>query len=197
MWSKFMAFLVTLVFLAAGSILLLALSGYFVNLEEIFSFVRNAYADFNTRFTIIFIGTGLLALGLFNIYLAMISFRRKNFVVIRGPQGDIQIAYRAIDEVIEKVRRDVGGIDKISTRIIPNRRKISLEIQVFLGSAKNVIDVSRRVQEFVKEEMERVLGITNLGKVKVFVKRIAIEKEKRYEDILEQKRSSREIELQR
>lgn len=197
MWSKFMAFLATLIFLGVGSMLLLVLEGDFISLTEILFFIERAYTQFDTRFIIISIGLGLVVLGLFNIYLAVISFRRKSFVNIRGAQGDIQIAYRSIEELVERVRRDVGGIDKIFTRIIPGRRKISLEIKVFLGDVKNVIDISKRVQEFVKEEIEKVLGITNLGKVKVFVKRITLGKEKGYEDILEEKRVSRGIELQR
>jgi len=197
MWSKFMAFLATLIFIATGSALLLALEGDFFSLEEVLSFIEMGYTHFTTRLVIVFIGLGLVILGLFNIYLAVGSLRRKSFIVIRGPQGDIQIAYKSIEELIEKVKRDVEGINKISTRIIHGRRKISLEVRVSLGSVRNVVDISKRIQGFVKEEVEKVLGITNLGEVKVFVKRIAVEKEKRYEDILEQKKVSRGIELQR
>ena len=197
MWSKFMAFLATLIFIAAGSALLLALEGDFFSLEEVLFFIEMAYTDFFTRFVIIFIGLGLVILGLFNIYLALGSFRRKSYVVIRGAQGPIQIAHKTIEDLVEKVRRDVGGINKVSTRIIHGRRKISLEVRLFLGSVRNVIDISKRVQGAVKEDVEKVLGITNLGEVKVFVKKITLEKGKKYEDILEQKQNSRGIELQR
>ncbi|MBL7171030.1 MAG: alkaline shock response membrane anchor protein AmaP [Candidatus Omnitrophica bacterium] len=197
MWSKFMAFLATLIFIATGSAFLLALEGDFIPLSEVLSFIDRAYTDFSTRLVVIFTGLGLVILGLFNIYFALGSFRRKSYVAIRGAQGPIQIAHKTIEELVEKVRRDVGGIDKVSTRIIHGRRKISLEVRVSLGSVRNVIDISKRIQGAVKEDVERVLGITNLGEVKVFVKKITLEKGKKYDDILEQKQTSRGIELQR
>jgi uncharacterized alkaline shock family protein YloU len=197
MWIRFMAFLATLIFIAAGCIMALTWEGSFVSLSEILSLIEEAYANLNSRVAIISIGLGLLALGLFNIYLALISLRKKTYVGIGGPQGEIRIAFKTIEELVEKVSRELGNINKVSTRIIPGRRKISLVVMLFLGNVKDVIEISRRIQTQVKEEIENVLGIKNLGEVKVLVKKIAVEKPKKYEDILEEQRISRGIELHR
>lgn len=196
MWSRFMAFLATLIFIAAG-VLLLAMGGDIISLRECIYFIERGYSSLNMRFLLVSIGVGLLALGVFNIYFALIRFRKRSFVKVKGPQGEIQIALRAIEELVEKVSSEIGGIKKISTRVIPKRRKIALELRAFLGTVKNVVEISERLQESVKGEIESVLGVTNVGEVRVIVKRIDLEKKKSYEDILEEKRTSRGIELNR
>lgn len=197
MWIRFMAFLATVIFIATGGIMLFALWGYGLTVSDITSFIEASYTAYNTRPAVIAIGIGLLALGLFNVYLCVISLGRKSFVVVRGSAGRIQIAYRSIEELVENAGRDIGGINKISTRVIPRRRKISLEIRLFLAAGKNAIDIAYRLQDLVKEEIHTVLGITNLGEVEVVVRGIAVTKKKRYEDILEGNRASRGIELGR
>ncbi len=195
MWVRFMAFLATIIFIAVGGLLLLGLEGGFISLNDIFFFLESSYSNLKGHLVIISIGLGLFALGIFNVYLAFLSLRRKSFVAVKGSQGDIQIAYRTIEEIVENVARNIGGIEKVSTRIIRGRKRISLVVKLFLGNVKNVIDISQRVQEFIRDEIENVLGIKNLKEVRVLIRRIALEKPKRYEDILEERRSSRGIEL--
>lgn len=196
MWSRFMAFLATIIFIGLGGVLLLALQGDFIPLEQIIEFIRQTYINFNGRIAVLYTGLGLLALGLFNVYLALGSFRRKAFVRIPGSQGEIKIAYGTIENLVEKISRDLGGIDRISTRIIPRKKKISLEIRISLGAVTNVVDISHRLQELVREQMEDVLGIANLGDVKIVVRKIALGRRRTEgENILERGRTSRGIEL--
>ena len=196
MWIRFMAFLVTIIFIGLGSLLLLALQGDFIPLEQIIEFIRQTYTNFNGRIAVLYTGLGLLVLGLFNVYLALLSFRRKAFVIIPGAQGEIKIAYGTLENLVEKTGRDLGGIDRISTRIIPKKKKISLEIRLSLGAAVNVVDISHRLQDLVREQLGEVLGIANLGDVKVVVRKISLGRRKaESENILERGRSSRGIEL--
>lgn len=196
MWIRFMAFLVTLIFIGTGTLLLLALQGDFITLSQVISFIEQAYTNFSSRVTIIYIGLGLLVLGVFNVYLALLSFRRKAFVIIPGAQGEIKIAYGTLENLVEKTGRDLGGINRISTRIIPRKRKISLEIRLSLSQAVNVVDISHRLQDLVREQLGEVLGIANLGDVKIVVRKIALGRRRaESENILERGRTSRGIEL--
>jgi uncharacterized alkaline shock family protein YloU len=196
MWIRLMAFLATIIFIAVGTLLLLALQGDFLTLSQVISFIEQAYTNLNSRLVLLYTGLGLLALGLFNVYLAILSFRRKAFVRIAGSQGEIRIAYGTIENLVEKISRDLGGIDRISTRIISRKKKISLEIRLSLGAVTNVVDISHRLQELVREEMQDVLGIANLGEVKIVVRKIALGRRKaESENILERGRTSRGIEL--
>ena len=196
MWIRFMAFLATLIFIGAGSLLLLALQGDFLTLSQVISFIEQAYTNFSSRVTIIYIGLGLLVLGLFNVYLALLSFRRKAFVIMPGAQGEIKIAYGTLENLVEKTGRDLGGIDRISTRLIPRKKKISLEIRLSLSQAVNVVDISHRLQDLVREQLGEVLGISSLGEVKVVVRKISLGRRKaESENIMERGRTSRGIEL--
>lgn len=197
MWNRFMAFLATLIFIAGGILLLAILEGSFIGVNEVMTFIESSYTDLNTRFAIFLIGSCALLLGLFNVYRAILRFRRKSYVDIHGKNGNIQIAHKSIEGIVEKIRRETDGIEKISTRITSGRKKVSLEIRLFLGNVRNVIDLSRRVQEQVKADMENVLGISNIGEIRISVRRLSLEKEKSYEDILEGRRTSRGIELNR
>jgi len=118
-------------------------------------------------------GLALTLLVLIQLLSLLPAPGRPCHVTLTGPQGDICITLDAIRDYLEKsVRRD-GTVLALRPRVRLAGDELQVRLETRLRAGGALPEVSARLQQQAREALERNLGLTKIGPIRVVISEIA------------------------
>ncbi len=121
------------------------------------------------------IGGAMLFLGLVVIFVAVQNARPEQAISIRNPEGEVRITFSAIEELLRKASRQIDGVKELRPKVAVGKRGLEFLNRVSVGAGISIPQVTVRIQEMVKSQVKGVLGIEEVGAIRIYVNRIVTE----------------------
>jgi len=126
------------------------------------------------RIKMISIAVFAFLLGL-SIYLPFLRARETKggaIIPLKNPLGEVEISQRAICEFIQRVGKEVEGIEDIKARIKTGEEGIDVFLTLSARAQEEVPRLIDELQTVVKNYLNHTLGIENVREIKVRVTKL-------------------------
>ena len=124
---------------------------------------------------ITYVFLGLLILIGARLFWAGIRPARRHVIVHEGVSGQVRIALTAIEDLVEKVVSPNSGIREVKARVLALPEGIGIKVQAAVAPDTQIPDLSRAIQEQVKEKVFEVTGLS-VQQVHVYISSFAARK---------------------
>ncbi len=167
------------VFWVIGLIALAALSlgGFLVSIGFIPRFV--IFGTLTTLEQNILIGLATLIvfgfLFVLSIYLPIVTWGKKGgaaTIPLRNPLGEVEISQRAICEFIQRVGKEVQGVEDIKANIKSTEEGVDVLLTLSAQAQGEIPRLIDELQTVVKNYLNKTVGIENVREIKVKVAKI-------------------------
>ena len=168
------------VFWVIGLIALAALSlgGFLVSVGFIPRFV--IFGTLTTLEQNILIGLATLIvfgfLFILSIYLPIVTWGKKQggtaTIPLRNPLGEVEISQRAICEFIQRVGKEVQGVEDIKANIKSTEEGVDVLLTLSAQAQGEIPRLIDELQTVVKNYLNKTVGIENVREIKVKVAKI-------------------------
>lgn len=128
------------------------------------------------------VGAAMLFLGLVVILVGIQNVRPEQTICVQNPEGEVRITFGAIEELLRKASRQIGGVKEFKPKVIGGKRGLEVFSRVSVGTGSSVPELTVRIQDMVKSQIKGVLGIEEIGAIKIYVNRIVTEESSREEE---------------
>lgn len=118
---------------------------------------------------------GLLILMGARLFWANIKPARKHVIVHEGAMGQVRVALTAMEDLAAKVVAQNSGVHDVRARVLALPQGVGISVQATVTPDTQIPDLSKAIQEQVKEKILAVTGIA-VQQVHVFVNSISARK---------------------
>lgn len=127
------------------------------------------------RFMYLFGGVALLCIVVIFFLSAIPSRKREQFLSIDQDGGTVSISTAAIADYINKLVDEFPSVIKMTPEIIPQRKSIDILVKVNVKASPQIHEACELLQTRIREAMTNGLGITEVRRVEVSVRKIVSE----------------------
>jgi len=118
------------------------------------------------------VGVLFLLIAFLIIMSAMRRAKKEPNVVLNNPQGEVRVAYSAIEDFIRKLGPSMGGVRELRPRVQVTGKGVEVTCRVTLEAADSIPTIAAAVQERIMQQLKETLGIDNVHQVRVHVSKI-------------------------
>jgi len=136
-------------------------------------------SKFSSYFALVYVFLGLFIFMGARLFWANIrpAPKPKQVIVHEGILGQVGIALPAIEDLVAKVVAQNSGVWDVKASVLSLSEGIGMRVQATVSSDTQIPDLSKLIQEQVKEKILSVAGVT-VQQVHVFVHSIADRKQR-------------------
>jgi len=163
----------TLVFLAAGA-LLLALALNFFSSDEIMGSINYLCADQNAKPAMIIVGGVLILAGLLMAHINLGRMQSEKTIAFENPEGQVTVSLSAIEDFIKKSVRHLPEIKELRSSVSANKKGISVVCRATIFADSNIPETTERIQAIVKSKVQEMLGVEEAITIKINVIKISL-----------------------
>lgn len=121
------------------------------------------------------IGVALFCLASLLFLTGLKPKRSDRFLSFSNDEGAVNISTDAISEYIGKLAPEFPSVVKMTPIVIPHRRKVDILVEVRIKAGPQLHEICEVLQKKIRESMEKGLGISDVNRVIVSVKKISVE----------------------
>ena len=126
-------------------------------------------------------GGAMIVLGLIVIRIAVQNVRPEQTVSIQSPEGELRIAFSAIEELLIRASREIRGVRELKPRVIGTKRGLEVRNRASVEAGVSIPEITARIQELFRSQIREVLGIEEMGAIRTYVHKIVTEEPGRQE----------------
>jgi len=129
-----------------------------------------------------------LIVGLSGVLLIIISisfaqiilgrFQREKTIAFPTSSGEVTIALAAVEDLIRRLAVLVPEVKELRPNVVARKDNIIVDLRVALKTGSNMPELTSRLQELVKSEIERVLGLEQEPIVNIHIAKIVSTEER-------------------
>ena len=129
-----------------------------------------------------------LIVGLSGVLLIIISisfaqiilgrFQREKTIAFPTSSGEVTIALAAVEDLIRRLAVLVPEVKELRPNVVARKDNIIVDLRVALKTGSNMPELTGRLQELVKSEIERVLGLEQEPIVNIHIAKIVSTEER-------------------
>lgn len=170
--DKLINFIFSLVILIVSAVIVLVTAGL-VEEDLVHNFIsNNVFSETNNTLTCIIAIVTFFAALKTTVFLSKTSFKKKSTIMVDTNQGRIQIAQETIENTAKNVARNHEEVKDLQVRMIKENRKINIYMSLLVYPHTNIIELSSKVQDEVKEAIHSTTGV-KVNNVDIKIKNIA------------------------
>jgi uncharacterized alkaline shock family protein YloU len=113
--------------------------------------------------------------GIRLFWVSLVKPRGKHVVLAETSLGQVKVSFQAIESLVEKVVSQFNGVREVKPRIVAVPQGVGIQVRASVTPDINVPEVSREIQNRIKERILEVTGIT-VNTVRVTVENISVNK---------------------
>ncbi len=170
-------FFYTLVFVAVGSLVISFALGY-ISPQTINELIQRIPTDLNIRMIIGMIGIGIIVISLAIMQLAFGSNKQEKSIAFDNPNGQVTVSLSAIEDFVRRLGKEFKEIQELKPVAKVKKDALTITCKTYLLQDLSIPEISQKIQDTVRNRVNKLLGNTEDVKVKIDVVKI-IEKEKR------------------
>ena len=163
--NGFMVVLCVVLLLAAGGSLLAHNFGI-IDIPELAS-------EYVSVFWTALAGAVMFLFGIIVIILNISARRPEKSFSVENPEGEIRITFGAIEDMLKKSTSHIEGIEDIRPIVIEGKRGLEILCRVSATEDVSIPQITMRIQDVIKSQVRDVLGIEEMGAVRIHIYRIA------------------------
>ena len=118
-------------------------------------------------------GAAMFILGLIVLFAKITLQRPEKSFSMQNPEGEVRIAFSAVEEMLKKVTSRIEGIEEIRPRVVDGKRGIEIVSRVSVSEEVNIPQLTMRIQEIIRSQIRDVIGLEELGSVRTYIYKIA------------------------
>ncbi|MBU2436335.1 MAG: alkaline shock response membrane anchor protein AmaP, partial [Candidatus Omnitrophica bacterium] len=157
-----MGFFTVLVYILISFFLGYILIGLSLNLIDLTVLLENLEKqmlfDFSFRLVVGLLGFLIILFCLRYLQLIFIRLRKEKSITFDSPQGRISITLSAVEEMLKKTLDEREEISHIRPKVIVGKKEIEVIIRSNLALEVNLFELTKEIQEKVKEKLQYLLG---------------------------------------
>ncbi|GAB6274836.1 MAG: hypothetical protein STSR0004_17010 [Peptococcaceae bacterium] len=143
-----------------------------INVPYFFLWENNLLLD--SRGALIFLVLFIL-IGIRLFWVSIRPERKKQIIVQEGALGKVRVAIPAIENLVEKTVAQNSGVREIKAQVTTVPQGIGIKMRATVTPDIQIPEISKVIQEKVKEEVLEVTGIT-VQEVSILISSIAAKK---------------------
>lgn len=141
-----------------------------------------ATATPNSRLIFTLLGLLIIFNAVRYIEYIFISSPRRRIIPLESPYGNVTITLSAIEDMIKRILESRREITCIKPRIVIKKKEIEVVVRGNLSSELNAIELTKEIQEKIKEKIVNLLGEEREIKVDVEIRKIVFSKKNSIEE---------------
>lgn len=95
-------------------------------------------------------------------------------IVQRAELGEIRISLVAIENLVQKTVREVGGVRETRTRVNPGAEGIKVKVHAVMNPENHLPSISKEIQEVIRRRVRETIGV-EVEEVAVFIDNLGTE----------------------
>lgn len=111
------------------------------------------------RGIVLLIGIAILLFLLYLLVGNVQAARRERTVVLQNPTGEVMVSLPAIEDFARVLKGKIEGLRDIKGKVIYSRRGLKVSARVSIYSDYNIAEVAQKVQDAVREYIQKTLNI--------------------------------------
>lgn len=171
-------FFYTLVFVAVGSLVISFATG-FITPQTVNDLLQHIPTDINIRIIIGMIGAGIIIISLAIMELAFGSGKQEKSISFENPNGQVTVSLSAIEDFVRRLGREFKEIQELRPTAKVKKGNLTIACKTFLLQDLSIPEITQKIQDTVKNRVNKLLGNAEEIKVKIDVIKI-VEKDKRF-----------------
>lgn len=169
--DRLINFIFSLVILVLAIVVIMVSAG-FIGYDNVDSWIRlNIFSTANNTTTCIVAIVTLIAALKTTVFLSRMNPKRKNTILVDTNHGKIQIAAETIENTAKTVVKDYVEIKDAQVKMVKEKRGIKVYMALLVLPNTNIIELSAKVQDEVKEAIEDTTGV-KVNNVDIKIKNI-------------------------
>lgn len=169
--DRLINFIFSLVILVLAIVVIMVSAG-FVGYDNVDSWIRlNIFSTANNTTTCIVAIVTLIAALKTTVFLSRMNPKKKNTILVDTNHGKIQIAAETIENTAKTVVKDYEEIKDVQVKMVKEKRGIKVYMALLVLPNTNIIELSAKVQDEVKEAIEDTTGV-KVNNVDIKIKNI-------------------------
>jgi hypothetical protein len=121
------------------------------------------------------IGAVMLIIGLVVVLIAVQNVRPEQTISIQSSEGELRIAFSAIEELLKKVSRGIRGVRELSPKVVGTKRGLEVRNRASIEAGVSIPEITTKIQELFRSQIREVLGIEEVGAIRTYVHKIITE----------------------
>lgn len=169
--DRLINFIFSLVILVLAIVIIMVSAG-FVGYENVDNWIKlNMFSAANNTTTCIVAIITLIAALKTTVFLSRMNPKKKNTILVDTNHGKIQIAAETIENTAKTVVKDYEEIKDAQVKMVKEKRGIKVYMALLVLPNTNIIELSAKVQDEVKEAIEDTTGV-KVNNVDIKIKNI-------------------------
>lgn len=169
--DRLINFIFSLVILVLAIIVIMVSAG-FIGYDNVDSWIRlNIFSTTNNTTTCIVAIITLIAALKTTVFLSRMNPKKKNTILVDTNHGKIQIAAETIENTAKTVVKDYVEIKDAQVKMVKEKKGIKVYMALLVLPNTNIIELSAKVQDEVKEAIEDTTGV-KVNNVDIKIKNI-------------------------
>lgn len=169
--DRLINFIFSLVILVLAIVVIMVSAG-FVGYDNVDSWIRlNIFSTANNTTTCIVAIVTLIAALKTTVFLSRMNPKKKNTILVDTNHGKIRIAAETIENTAKTVVKDYEEIKDVQVKMVKEKRGIKVYMALLVLPNTNIIELSAKVQDEVKEAIEDTTGV-KVNNVDIKIKNI-------------------------
>lgn len=169
--DRLINFIFSLVILVLAIVIIMVSAG-FVGYENVDNWIKlNMFSTANNTTTCIVAIITLIAALKTTVFLSRMNPKKKNTILVDTNHGKIQIAAETIENTAKTVVKDYEEIKDAQVKMVKEKRGIKVYMALLVLPNTNIIELSAKVQDEVKEAIEDTTGV-KVNNVDIKIKNI-------------------------
>lgn len=160
-------------FWAASSLFIggMLICGFFGLFNALTSLETSVTLVLNAPWSLIF-GVLIFGLGLLFVVSTLLKFKKEQYIAFENPNGEVTISVAAVEDFVLRTAKNFVEIKELHPIIIPKNDGVSIQIKAVLWAGFNIPEITEKVQNEVKKQVQTILGIENIANVEIKVTKI-------------------------
>ena len=111
------------------------------------------------------------------------ELRTKDEFVVKGPNGNISIAYDAVSRYVKNVLYGIESVEAVKTTLDQSKNGIIVNIAIKIKANRTLSEIEKEIRKRVKDGLSVILGLGKIDKINISFKEIAYKK-RTYEEMI-------------
>lgn len=140
--------------------------------QELIDVLVYIQTGFSSRMIVGLSGVLLIILSISFAQIILGRFQKEKTIAFPTSSGEVTIALAAVEDLIRRLSSLVPEVKELKPNVIAKKDRIIVDLRVALRSSSNMPELTARLQEMVKSEIERVLGLEQEPVVNIHIAKI-------------------------
>lgn len=168
-FTFFIYVIVTLFF----GLLLVGISLNIISIPAFMFFIQqNLLKDMTTQIVTTAVGSLIVLVCLRHIESLIYRKQNDRTITFESPDGKVSITLSAIEDMIKKILEAKSELVHIRPKVIHKKKLVKVIVKSNLLSETNILDLTRDIQEVIKEKLQNILGKEREISVDIAIRKI-------------------------